>query len=436
MSVLVLTVGGACAPVVTAVRDYAPDYVCFLATTGPRGSRVAVDGPGDPCGDKRVLQCPHCGLGVPLGDPRGANIVTQAGLSEGRYEIVDLSEPDSLSYCYRVMRQTLSQLAATHADTRLIADYTGGTKTMGAALALAAVEVGWELSLVKGQRPDLVRVADGTEMAGLVNTWEVRARQAMEEARRLFNDYAYASAGELLAGLQRRAPLSAALQRVVREWVTYCRGFDAWDRFDHDRAVQILSTVPGGNIPWLFLKALAGQARANGYEPVLDLVLNAERRAARGRFDDAVARLYRAMELLAQTRLQQRQPALDVSNLDVEMLPESIRHRYLRMREISEMQDRGSQIKLGLWEDYVLLEALDDWLGQIFAQHKHKLLDVLQKRNHSILAHGLTPLNQADYGHIGTIADTLLREGLAALKVPWNASQFPILTEDGLERRP
>ena len=32
---------------------------------------------------------------------------------------------------------------------------------MGAALALAAVEAGWELSLVKGQRPDLVRVADG-----------------------------------------------------------------------------------------------------------------------------------------------------------------------------------------------------------------------------------------------------------------------------------
>jgi CRISPR-associated protein (TIGR02710 family) len=435
MNVLALTVGGACAPIVAAIRDYSPDYVCFFATSGPRGSRSAVDGPGDPCGDKRTTQCPDCGAAVPLGDPRGANIVTQTGLSESQYCIQELDEPDVLDYCYRIIRQALRDLAAKHANARLIADYTGGTKTMSIALALAAIEADWELSLVKGQRPDLVRVADGTEIAGLVNAWEVQARQSVAEARRLFNDYAYASASELLSSLQRRSPLGTTLQRTVQEWVAYCRGYDAWDRFDHSRAVQILSTVPGQNIAWPFLKTLAGQTRASGYEPVADLVLNAERRAARGRFDDAVARLYRALELLAQTRLKQRQPPLNCSDLDPEALPETIRPRYLGMREISEMQGQGPQIKLGLLESYLLLEALDDPLGRVFVDHKQKLLDVLQKRNHSILAHGLTPLGQADYDRMRDIAGVFLRAGLAALDVRWNASQFPILTDKGLEAR-
>ena len=435
MNVLALTVGGSCAPIVTAIRDYAPDYVCFFATSGPRGSRSAVDGPGDPCGDKRNAQCPDCGAAVPLGDPRGANILTQAGLSEGQYDIQELDTPDVLDYCYRTIRQALRTLATEHAGTRLIADYTGGTKTMSIALALAAIEADWELSLVKGQRPDLVRVADGTEIAGLVNAWEVQARQSTAEARRLFNNYAYASASDLLASLQRRSPLSASLQHTVQEWVAYCRGFDAWDRFDHSRALQILSTVPGQNIAWPFLKALAGQTQSSGYEPVADLVLNAERRAARGRFDDAVARLYRALELLAQTRLRQRQPPLNSSDLDPEALPVTIRPRYLRMREISEMQGHGPQIKLGLLESYLLLEALDDPLGRVFAGHRQKLLDVLQKRNHSILAHGLTPLGQADYDRMGDIAGALVRGGLAALNVRCNTSQFPIMTEKGLEAR-
>ncbi|MDB9309098.1 hypothetical protein PN471_10700 [Aphanizomenon sp. CS-733/32] len=41
----------------------------------------------------------------------------------------------------------------------------------------------------------------------------------------------------------------------------------------------------------------------HGYEIVQDLILNAERRATQQRYDDAVGRLYRALELLAQIRL-------------------------------------------------------------------------------------------------------------------------------------
>ena len=59
---LALTVGGSCAPVITAIRDYQPDFVCFIVSSGSRGSWATVDGPGNPCGNPRIIKCPACGI--------------------------------------------------------------------------------------------------------------------------------------------------------------------------------------------------------------------------------------------------------------------------------------------------------------------------------------------------------------------------------------
>jgi CRISPR-associated protein (TIGR02710 family) len=419
-TLLALTVGGSCVPIVTAIQDHEPDLVCFFATAGPRGSRMTVDGTGKPCGR----------------DPdREPSIVAQLDLLPDRYRIVELEEPDDLAYIYTRCYDVLRELAVEHPQAHYIADYTGGTKSMSVGLALAALESGWSFSLVKGMRTDLVQVANGTEMASLVNAWEVRARQRMEEARRLFNAFAYASAGELLEDLVRQNPLSPRLDRTIRSWVTYCRGFDAWDRFDHTWAAQLLSSVPGHGISWPFLKALTGQIRTSGYEPVLDLVLNAERRAGRGRFDDAVARLYRAIELLAQIRLQARTPSLDSSDLDVARLPEALQAKYERLRPDDTPAGEKAKIQLGLVKDYVLLQDLGDPLGSVYASLEGRLRHALTKRNHSILAHGLTPLTKEDYQMVWDVAKVLLTEGLAALGVDWQACQFPLLMPEGLAFR-
>ncbi|OQA17127.1 MAG: CRISPR-associated protein (Cas_Cas02710) [Chloroflexi bacterium ADurb.Bin360] len=176
-NLLVLTVGGSCAPVITAIRDYKPVFVCFVVSGGEKGSRVTVEGPGNPCGDSRTTKCAECGKNVPLGNPTGPNILTQTGLSEGKYKILEFTEPDDLASCYTQLRSVLAQLRIEYRECRALADYTGGTKTMTAALTLAALENGYELSLVKGARADLVKVRNGTEIAALVNIGEVRARQ-------------------------------------------------------------------------------------------------------------------------------------------------------------------------------------------------------------------------------------------------------------------
>ncbi len=414
MRILALTVGGSCAPIVKAIEDYAPTYVCFFASTGSRGSARQVEGEGKPCG---------------RGDDKRPAIVSQVGLDSDHYEIVRVETPDDLSYLYGLMLEHMRHLESRYGQAEYIADYTGGTKSMGAALVLAAIQRGWQLSLVTGQRTNLVQVAPGTEIAEMINTASVRARQQMEMARALFNDYAYKSAEAVLSELSHSGIPDHSLREQIRRRVTLCRGFDAWDKFDHERAYQILKTVQSMLVPqWKALKRIYRQRQAEaepGYELVLDLIRNAERRQARGRYDDAVARLYRALELLAQTRLRLRKPPLNSSNLDVALLPADLREQYEARR------DADGKIRLGLHQDYELLRELGDPLGEVYARHGHHLLNALSKRNNSILAHGITPIADTDCHDMLKLVREFVEQALTTLKVRASVPQFPHMQEDG-----
>ena len=423
MSVLLaVTVGGSCQPVVTAIQDYRPDFVVFIVSTGSRGSRGMVDGEGSPCqiraADGKSVQF------LP-------NIVTQTGLPAGSWNFAELNDPDELNHCYTEIRKALNQYAAAHPGWRRIADYTGGTKTMSAALVLAALDAGWELSLVKGARTDLVRVVDGSEMAALAGGQEVRCRQRLAEARALFNNYAYYSAAELFESLARQAPLPPALGREVRDAACLARAFDAWDKFDHERAFYLLEPFQSRVVPqWIFLKSLLKAVKSKaGYEPVFDLLGNAERRAARGRYDDAAARLYRALELLAQTRLLQQDPPIHTGAVDLRQVPEPLRD------DFGKQVDADGVLKIGLHQDYRLLRALHDPLGLAFDPLEGRLRDILTVRNQSILAHGPEPIRAGDYARMKNVVDALLEDGLKELKIRNRFTQFPQLSEDGLLQR-
>lgn len=411
MKVLAITVGGSCAPVVTAIGAHAPHFVLFIVSTGKKGSRSMVDGT-----DKPVLA---------ENKTHPLSIVEQSRLTPDRYDFIELDEPDRLDHCYDRIYKGLSDKSEPSSEK--IADYTGGTKTMSAALVLVALQLGWGLSVVTGNRTDLQTVRDGTEYASVVNSHEVRARQLLTQAENLFNQFAYASAAELAASLPGAAPLSSEVQRQVQHLVTLARGFDGWDRFDHQGAYNLLEPYQAEMVPqWIFLKQLVGPSRATGYQAVLDLLNNAKRRAKRHRYDDAVARLYRALEMFAQVCLQERQPSLDASDLDLELLPPEIRSKYARQDE---------KVKLSLVQDYELLADLHDPIGEIYQKQRGKVKDMLNKRNQSILAHGNTPIDEKTYEDMREKVEAFLRQGFEALGIKFEYPQFPRIQDGKLNQR-
>src|SRR5262249_29939188 len=108
---------------------------------------------------------------------------------------------------------------------------------------------------------------------------------------------------------------------------------------------------------------------------LFDLLLNADRRATEGKFDDAVGRLYRLTEMLAQAQLARHE--IDSSNVDLNKVPENLRSDLESLRT-----SPTSKIQLPLFKSYELLSQMGEKLGDVFVGDR-RLQNYLTSRNNS-----------------------------------------------------
>lgn len=415
---LLITVGGSPAPILTAIESLQPDRTIFICSDGPRGSLSQIVGEGAPCEIRR---------GAEVVD-RQPNIPTQLNLGD-RFnpdtDLVPLDNPDDLADCYRRIAAKIKALQQENPSSELYADYTGGTKTMSLSLGMAALDYGVALYLTtNATRENLIRVERGQSTERAPTTLLTVERILNQDLPRFLQDFNYSGAIATLQGLLQSLELPADQKRHIRQLRDIYAGFEAWDRFDHLEAWDLLS-MHMNQVPsyGLALKRVLGSRQAidpdfaatttipgHGYELVEDLLLNAQRRAHQQRYDDAVGRLYRALELLAQIRLKQTY-GLATGDLDVAKLPEALRATYA-----AERNPRTDKVQIPLWKSYLLLSQLpNDPLGQHFEPQANRLQDALKTRNYSLLAHGFTPITASDYQASGQVIQTFITTALDAL---------------------
>ncbi|MCY4470240.1 MAG: TIGR02710 family CRISPR-associated CARF protein [Thiotrichales bacterium] len=383
--VLLCTVGGAHQPILRAIESTTPRHVCFFCTdrdpeTGKPGSIVQVTGKGD------VIKAHRCDQ-----KPTLPNIPTMAGLADERFE-TRIVPADDLDGAYLAMRTTVAELVHRHPGTQFVADYTGGTKTMTAALMCAALDSDdIELQLVAGARPDLLRVANGTEQAVVASVARLRLDRAMAPYLGAWRRFAYREAAEGLDGI--RIAADAADRTRLAFARALSRALARWDDFNHAGALELLenyaarvATSYPSMLPALRLLTRTADKR---HDParLWDLWLNAERRASQGRFDDAVARVYRLIEWTAQWQLRDKLRA-DTADFPPELLPASV----------DASPGRDGRIKVALWSAWqIVAECTQGPAQDLIACHGAELRDLLSIRNDSILAHGFRPVQRPEW---------------------------------------
>jgi len=417
-SILIVSVGGSAAPIVNAIKFYRPDFVYFFCSSGPRGSAVTVDGPGDPCGDKRKSRCPACGHEYFPGDPKGKAIVVQTGLRQDQYEVVGVEDPDDLNGCYAELTALSERIRASHPDAQIIANYTGGTKTMSVSMVLVGTMMQeWDLSLNKGPRGDIIKIKTG-DTPVVVDKWQIFGERQLGSAAGALRNYDYALA-EAMVSESLRHPLKPDFEKKLLRIRQVCAGFNCWDRFDHENALALLQPYGRDFSPYLItLKRILKQTKGTEYELVSDLLGNAERRAVQKRYDDAVARLYRAMELFAQIRLEKTR-GYKLGKLHLDQLDEPLRPEY------SKYVGEGGKLLLGLREDYELLHKSDDPLGDAFKKSEESILNALSYRNASIFAHGITPLGEEEYRLVSDRLKGFILDGSEKIGLNLERRPFP-----------
>jgi CRISPR-associated protein (TIGR02710 family) len=423
-TLLVCTIGGSPEPAAAALRHWKPSRVLFVVSPQTRGQ---VEG--------RVLP-------LAAEEPGGVRP------GPGSYEFVDVTDAQDFTGCVRALRrlgEEVDRWLGRGEGYRVVVDFTGGTKCMTAALALQAHPWGCLFSYVGGQertKDSVGVVVSGTEQVlHAHNPWAALGYRAVADAVVLFDQGAYGAAGRLLQEALRQVH-DPARKRELATLKTVADAYDAWDRFEHGTAARLLGDAARGEND---LRVLFGPDRAarlrsalerdRGWvaelarrkepnrEVVADLLANARRCGAAGRFDDGVARLYRALEALAQAALRERHGVADTGHVPLDSLPEG-----LRAAKAGQAQE--GEVWLGLQDAYAWLRERGDGLGECF--HRRRLDDPeksnLQARNASILAHGFAPVGGKVFANLWADALELAREaGVSESHLP----EFPRLGPEG-----
>lgn len=398
--VLVLSVGGSIEPLIRSIGHYNPRRVVFVAS---RDS-----------------------------NPRVREILERVeGI--GRHETITLEDHQRLLPSLRDIRRELPRrLDAMNVPpgTLLLTDFTGGTKAMSAALTLAMIEYKSRFTYVGGDirgKDGLGTVESGHETVIFMDDpWY---EMGLREARSLelyFNAGQYDAAREQVRFLKSRDSEYSAFYDGLGMVI---EAFHNWDIFNYKKAMERFS----GGINRLAvynnrnhknfrpqyarlkdafdaLERVAADAvllkgnfrplnAGEGDAYVRDLVANARRCAVRGHYDDAVARLYSAIEKTAKIALARM--GLDNSDFPKDALAQAGGGLAEKHGE-----DPDGKIRLPLNASFAALcgFAPEHAVARAYKANSEALEKALRSRNMSLLAHGYNPVEEKAYRKLYDIA--------------------------------
>ncbi|MBC7328634.1 TIGR02710 family CRISPR-associated protein, partial [bacterium] len=398
MKILFLTVGGSPEPLITSINSLKPDlcvFVCSEDSNTREGSYVLLP-----------------------------EILMKTG--EITHETI-LVRPDDPEDCISKIISKVEEVKKRYPNAKMLADYTGGTKTMCAALFWVATHKALDICLTTGIRRNLIAVVGGetTRKIPLSFPYYEELHSTVDF---LLENFHYTSAEELIRAVLSKHEFSSEIQDDLQKKFEIIGIFRLWDAYDSLGAFKkaqpyrkelwqdylcFWDKVIGDRIKMeKEFKEEVEQERISishkdapiKYAVVQDLLLNAERCEVRGRYDEATARLYRALEALAQLRLKSEY-GIDTSDVDVGLLPERLREHY-------ESRRKEGKIRLGLVDAYELLNELDDVIGKAFKLKEGELREVLRKRNQSTLAHGFKSISEDEYKGIREVMEGFIKECL------------------------
>jgi len=366
-------------------------------------------------------------------------------------DIIRLTDPESLTVCYKEIREGMNALIKKWnlPLEQINLDYTGGTKTMSAAIVLAAAENLSHFSYIGGSDRDkggIGVVINGKERRYIQsNPWKELAIREIEKAGILWNSQQYSSCASLLDDISKKIPQENRIPfktlKTVAEGLAARMAFHLHplgkDRM-HSGAKNLLkchsSTRPLQEFCTKALERFKSfnlcankkeDASQGDYKRTLDELLdNAILTSKMGRYEDACARLYRYTELQAQVWLWKKTNGAFYLGKFVKGrsdLPPELQS----MEKVKNATDL-SQICFALEDDFYALSILGHAPSQRLKEDFHsqsKWRNATSLRNHSILAHGLDNITKKKFitycEAIEDYFDVSLEE--ASLPVPiWN----------------
>lgn len=304
------------------------------------------------------------------------------------YEFIQLEEIDDFKVYFDAFKSKILELS----DYKIMIDYTSGTKTMTMSAAFASMLFRKNLFFVSGEREDGV-VVKGTEKIISQNLYPIYDDLMISKIKELFNTNRFEAGKTLLEDVTKA------------QKDTYSDLFNSYYYFDNVdyKTAQDYFNFKKFTKEWPELKTqfqknakslsfLNRDDELQEYYVLGSLINNARRRAEENKYDDAIARLYRSLELIAQIKLK-KEYGIDTSDVDLKIIKE---HDV----DLDFIFETEGVVKTSLIQDYELLNALNDELGEFYIKNMDSVLASISSRNNSILAHGLNSQTEKQYNKL------------------------------------
>lgn len=369
---MIVSVGGSLSPIIFSLNKQKPDYIIFFSSKDS---------------ERQIVE-----------------IIRRLNFEHKATDKIITPSPEIIGDSYRALKEKVISILERWKvrPNRVIVDYTGGTKSMSVSLVLATLDFCHKYSYIGGRertKQGLGIVIDGKERAYyLKNPWDEYAVSVKEKISLLFAECHFDAALNYLEGLKEK--VSKESKNYYLMWIDIVKGYSLWDKFKHKEAFSSLKKGFEKFKIYAYekkeVKRLIKHIESNleflqdmrKEKILLDLIANAIRRAEiEKKYDDAVARLYRALEKFAQNELTNL--GIKTSNVKENDIPERIREEFIR-----KYRDKDNKIKLPLFASYSLLKEKGDKIGDKFFDRYEEIKRVIDIRNNSILAHGDNPIKE------------------------------------------
>ncbi|MFH0968849.1 MAG: TIGR02710 family CRISPR-associated CARF protein [Methanobacteriota archaeon] len=317
------------------------------------------------------------------------------GINSPQSEICLIEDPNDFARCFEIIYGVCSLFQ----EFETVIDASSGTRSMTMAASIASFLTRSQVAHITGEK-HAGFVIPGTEQIKEMALFPAYDRLRFHQAIVQFNENHYGNAIDLLNGI------STVSERDM--YYTVFSAYYYWDKLNYSEAFRYLQHASDltDAIPFnrVFLQTMIeleekedvgvskienSKIRQEKYLYILvDLLNNAKRRINGERYDDALARLYRVVELLSQVLLL----SWSIDDIEGKIHFTDLRRILRNKKDLSlyaRRADKKGIIRIGLRSKFMLLEDLGMQGAGAYYEH---LEPFLRMRNESILAHGLSPV--------------------------------------------
>ena len=327
--------------------------------------------------------------------------------------VLIIKDLNNMDYVFERFKYKINEFP----NSDITINYTNGSNKLSAIGIIIARLYGLKIQ-------DKFEIEDTAKLSEFNVVDERNSGSIMYIIKKLFNNYSYNIAKELLE--ENYSVLNVVEQRFSGIIDLYYR----WDSFDYifkDYGYLIdfftnLESLPE-NIKALEILSDNNNKLFNSYK-IADLINNAGRRIEENRYDDAVIRLYKTLELISEVELYEKY-GIKKNDVHINELRELNIDKQSLKTIIDRLDYKYPKYNISLKSSFFLLQKLYDDVGKHYYYNKNQYQQLFQKRNISILVHGSYTYNVVEVNQMYELVVSMAKKYDKDMDKYLEATKFP-----------